>query len=82
MTCFFQFAEAMNGSEPLNLQNYVATYTNLVERITTLAGVKNVTFDGNDLGRAFDVNTTRLLESLESIGSMLSTEYPYLASLS
>ena len=79
---FFQFAAAMNGSEPINLQHYVATYMHLMERITALAGVENITFDGNDIGRAFDVNTTQLLESLGSMGSMLQAEYPSLATFS
>ena len=72
----------MNGSEPLNLQKYVATYTDLVERITSLVDVKNITFDGNDIGRVFDINMTQLLENLGSVGSMIETEYPSLVSLS
>ncbi|XP_070186023.1 uncharacterized protein [Littorina saxatilis] len=69
---------AMNSSEPLNLQKYVATYLNFVEHINTLAGVKNVTFDGNDIAKAFDVNMTRLTETLMSLGARLEVDYPAL----
>ncbi|KAK7500956.1 hypothetical protein BaRGS_00007836, partial [Batillaria attramentaria] len=62
-----KFAMAMNESVPFNMQAYVATYLNFVEHINTLMGVKNVTFNGNNLEQAFTINGTLLLEALASV---------------
>ncbi|XP_076450764.1 uncharacterized protein LOC143286815 isoform X2 [Babylonia areolata] len=76
------FAAAMNESGSLDVQKYITSAISLVERITNLTHVRDVTFNGNDLAHAFDINVTQFMQALEFVGARMETEYPELLSFS